>query len=305
MGFLTTLHAQFEPYKYIIVPTQFEDFTKENQHQTSTLLKHLLTQREFNVVYENNLPEELRKNRCLGLKAELNNDSSLFTIKVNVVMTDCNDQVVFATEQGRSKLKEFKPGYAEAMRRSLRSLDGISHNYSPKKAEQMETEEMVEVETKTSNTTKDVSEATIAETKTAKKVVEEKIEETPMMETSMKEKEVVEKKMKETATMEVSEKEKEIVEEKKEETSMMETSVKEEIVAEKGLLLYAQEIPNGFQLVDSTPKIVLRIFKTSVADHFIATSDDKSGVVYKKGAIWIYEFYENGEQVKQQLTIKF
>src|SRR6202000_464747 len=34
--------------------------------------------------------------------------------------------------------------------------------------------------------------------------------------------------------------------------------------------LYAQPIANGYQLIDTTPKPVLRMFKISVADYFIA-----------------------------------
>ena len=48
-------------------------------------------------------------------------------------------------------------------------------------------------------------------------------------------------------------------------------------------VLYAQAIANGFQLVDSTPKITLRMYATSQANFFIAEGDVHSGVVLKKG----------------------
>ena len=46
--------------------------------------------------------------------------------------------------------------------------------------------------------------------------------------------------------------------------------------------LYAQELPNGYQLVDSTPKIRMKIEKTSMPDFYLAKAGDTSGVVFKK-----------------------
>jgi len=45
-------------------------------------------------------------------------------------------------------------------------------------------------------------------------------------------------------------------------------------------ILYAQEIPDGFQLVDNTPKIRLKIFRTSIPDVYTVEKDN--GVVFKK-----------------------
>lgn len=70
-------------------------------------------------------------------------------------------------------------------------------------------------------------------------------------------------------------------------------------------MLYAQPIANGFQLVDATPKLVMKIYKTSQADNFTATSDDKNGVVFKKEGVWFFEYYENNVLKSEKLNIKF
>ena len=70
--------AQFNDYKYIIVPKKFDAFRKENMHSTSTTIKYLLTKRGFNAVYDDALPDDLFQDRCLGLVAILQDDSSLF-----------------------------------------------------------------------------------------------------------------------------------------------------------------------------------------------------------------------------------
>lgn len=70
-------------------------------------------------------------------------------------------------------------------------------------------------------------------------------------------------------------------------------------------MLYAQPVANGYQLVDSTPKVVLKMYKTSQKDSYTAVSDTKNGVVFKKGDEWIFEYYQNEQLVSEKLNIKF
>ena len=70
-------------------------------------------------------------------------------------------------------------------------------------------------------------------------------------------------------------------------------------------MLFAQPVTNGYQLVDSTPKVVLKMYKTSQKDLYIAVSDAKNGVVFKKGEEWIFEYYQNGQLVSEKQNIKF
>jgi hypothetical protein len=69
--------------------------------------------------------------------------------------------------------------------------------------------------------------------------------------------------------------------------------------------LFAQPIANGYQLVDSTPKVILKIYKTSQQDSYTAVSEDKNGVVFKKGNDWVFEYYKNDQLVSEKLNIKF
>lgn len=78
---------------------------------------------------------------------------------------------------------------------------------------------------------------------------------------------------------------------------------KTEIVMENAL--FAQPISNGFQLVDTTPKVVLKMFRTSQTDYYTATSETKNGVVFKKNSEWFFEYYVNDQLISEKLTIKF
>jgi hypothetical protein len=69
--------------------------------------------------------------------------------------------------------------------------------------------------------------------------------------------------------------------------------------------LYAQATPNGFQLIDTTPKKVLTLFKTSQPDYYIAANGPVPGIVFKKNEEWLYEYYKDDKLVSQKLQIKF
>jgi hypothetical protein len=70
-------------------------------------------------------------------------------------------------------------------------------------------------------------------------------------------------------------------------------------------LLYAQPTISGFQLIDSTPKVVYKIFKTSSPTCFIAFKDNKQGVLIAKENQWFFEYYENEKAVSEKVTVKF
>jgi len=71
-------------------------------------------------------------------------------------------------------------------------------------------------------------------------------------------------------------------------------------------LWYAQPIDNGFQLVDSSPKVQMKLVKTTQEDTFIAMVDDApKGMVYKKEGQWWHEYYEEGKVRLRKLRIKF
>ena len=71
--------------------------------------------------------------------------------------------------------------------------------------------------------------------------------------------------------------------------------------------LYAQATPNGYQLIDTIPKKVLTLLKTSVQDCFLAETGGggPNGIVFKKNGEWFFEYYKEGTLVSQKLEIKF
>ena len=71
--------------------------------------------------------------------------------------------------------------------------------------------------------------------------------------------------------------------------------------------LYAQKIENGFQLIDTKPKLVMNMTQTSRPDTFMAEDliNQRSGIVFKKDNLWIYEVVVEGKTLTYTLNIKF
>ena len=67
-------------------------------------------------------------------------------------------------------------------------------------------------------------------------------------------------------------------------------------------VLYAQEITNGYQLVDSSPKVVYIALKSSIKDVYLIK--DANGVIYKNNGVWIAEYYEGDVLIQKELNIK-
>src|SRR5690606_17726766 len=72
-----------------------------------------------------------------------------------------------------------------------------------------------------------------------------------------------------------------------------------------GGLLYAQHIGSGYQLVNSTPEIVLKLEETSMENIFLTQYGGNNAMVFKKDDKWFLEYVENGEKMNKELQIKF
>lgn len=75
--------------------------------------------------------------------------------------------------------------------------------------------------------------------------------------------------------------------------------------ATKENLLYAQATSYGFQLVDSSPKLVMKVYKTSNSAVFIAIKNGLQGVLFTKQNQWFYEYYENDKLISEKVELKF
>ena len=211
-------------YKYMIVSERFGFQKSSGEYNLNELTKMIFEKKGFTVFLSSDkLPENLAFDRCKLLHTDVVEESSMFKTELTIIVKDCSGEVLFATEKGSSKQKEYKRAYYEALRDASRWVDTMTYDYN--------------------GNAKAKESADIAALKTAAN-------------------------------------------------------------ADKSIL-FAQPIKNGYQLVDSTPKVVLRIYKTSQLDYYIGITEGKNGVVVKDDDNWFFEYYQNDEMVIEKLNIKF
>lgn len=70
-------------------------------------------------------------------------------------------------------------------------------------------------------------------------------------------------------------------------------------------LLYAQPTSYGYQLIDSEPKVVMKVYKTSNPGSYMATKGSVQGALVSKDNQWFFEYYQGDKLISEKIDVKF
>lgn len=256
-------------YKYVIIPKKYGFLKSDDQFQLNSLTKFLFNKYGFDALMEGETyPDDLKANRCLALTTDVIKDSGFLKTKILIELKNCNGLTVYTTQVGESKEKDYSKAYSEALRNAFKELQNINYKYVP-----------------SGNTPESTDKGTNNQSEVSKEIAQLKAEienlklekETPVSPTVVP-----------NSTPTVVENAVPNV-----------TSSSENVSG----VLYAQAMDNGFQLVDSSPKVVYKIKNTSMENVFLV--EGKNATLYKKDGNWIMEYYENNILKQDVLNIKF
>lgn len=122
--------TELNPFKYIIVPKQYDFLKEENQYRVNSMTKYLFEQNGFRTLYQGDAyPADLNANPCLAATAIVLNESGAFTTKLIITLKDCRDKEVFRTIEGKSKIKEFEKTYIDALKKSFVSIENLNYAF--------------------------------------------------------------------------------------------------------------------------------------------------------------------------------
>lgn len=123
-------------YKYVIVPDKYDVMKTADQYQINALSKFLLQKYGFDAYLKSDeKPFVMKDWTCKILFADLIDNSNFLQTKVSFVLKDCEGNILFQTRKGRSKKKEYKPSYHEALRDAFRDVKALQYRYDGKPSE--------------------------------------------------------------------------------------------------------------------------------------------------------------------------
>lgn len=118
-------------YDHVIVPMQFDFQSEPNQYQLNILARILLKEEGFTVFMDKEeRPLDYRGNSCKPLFMEVEDTSGFLNLSLVVRLKDCHDNILFESEEGKTKIKEFKEGYQDALRQAFVSLSDLNYQYN-------------------------------------------------------------------------------------------------------------------------------------------------------------------------------
>ena len=283
----SVIGQSLDDYKYVIIPAKYEFQKTDDQYQLNSLTKFLFEKEGFITQFDNvEMPLEISKNPCDVLTARVNNTSNMFTTKMVIELINCKNQKVLITKEGRSKEKDYKKGYQEALREAFESV--TAQNYNKENAK---------------NSKSAVAKSTVQDAKNAvMEAAAEAVEAVDVIEAT--EVEIPE----EINEIEVEEIEETMIDSSKDvERTKYDNRDRDDngtilsVPTEK--LLYAQKNRLGYQLVDSSPKIVFILLNSSKKEVYYIKN--RSGIFFKEDGKWYAEYYFDGHLMKQEFDVKW
>jgi hypothetical protein len=126
-SFISNIYGQksASDYSYVVVPELYEFLFEEDQHQLNSMTKFLFNKYGFNAYFPSELPNV---KRCDGLQAEVIGKPSFTYTKITIILKDCYGEEIFRSEEGRSKYKEYKKSYQDALRKAFVSVAELEVN---------------------------------------------------------------------------------------------------------------------------------------------------------------------------------
>jgi hypothetical protein len=128
---VTFAQSELDAYKYIIIPKKYDFLKEEDRYQINSLTKFLFEKKGFNALFEDETyPADLLENPCLATTAYVVDDSSMFTTKLYIELKDCHNKTIYKSAEGKSKEKDYKKTYNDALRKSFSSIEEMDYSFN-------------------------------------------------------------------------------------------------------------------------------------------------------------------------------
>lgn len=165
-------------YNMAIIPAKFEFQKEDNQYRINSTIKAFLKQKGFEVYLSSDvLPEGFMDYNCNKVFVNAIEENTLFKTALKVEFKDCKNNVLFATNFGETREKEYGKAYNEALLLALKSFSNANYKYSGKTyfdeeaQEKLKTMDKVEVSVSSVKTEKNEISVKVFNTSTKEELV--------------------------------------------------------------------------------------------------------------------------------------
>lgn len=253
-------------YKAVVIPMKYDFLKTENQYRLQTITKMNLQKAGFQAFYATEtIPAEIT-DRCSLLYVDVKKESAFLVSKLFIIFRDCYGTEVYKSSIGKSREKEYEVAYVEALNLAFESLYSLSYKYN----------------CNTNFSPKAGVNALTVPVLAAPTIVSPSSA-VPAVTMTIAAAAVAIPVVAIPAT-----------------TNEPKTSD----VKSSGLL-YAQPTSYGYQLIDSEPKVIMKVYKTSNPASFMAKKGDLQGVLVSKDNQWFFEYYQNDKLFSEKIDVKF
>jgi hypothetical protein len=253
-------------YKAVVIPMKYDFQKTENQYRLQTITKMDLQKAGFQAFYANEaIPAEFQ-DRCSLLYIEVVKDNAFLVTKLYITFKDCYGTIVYQSATAKSREKEFEAAYSEALNEAFKLVYALNYKYNGN----------TNFSSKAGITAQSLqvmaAPTVVAPTSAAPAVA------------------VIPAAVAVTVPVVAIP------------TSNNAGTTSNNMASG---LLYAQPTSYGYQLIDSEPKVVMKVYKTSNPASFMATKGSIQGALVSKDNQWFFEYYQNDKLISEKVEVKF
>lgn len=120
-------------YNMAIIPAKFEFQKEDNQYRINSTIKAFLKQKGFEVYLSSDvLPEGFMDYNCNKVFVNAVEENTMFKTALKIEFKDCKNNLLFATNFGETREKDYAKAYNEALLLTLKSFSNANYKYSGK-----------------------------------------------------------------------------------------------------------------------------------------------------------------------------
>lgn len=125
--------SSLNDYNMAIIPAKFEFQKEDNQYRINSTIKAFLKQKGFEVYLSSDvLPEGFMDYNCNKVFVNAIEENTVFKTALKIEFKDCKNNVLFTTNFGETREKDYAKAYNEALLLTLKSFSNANYKYSGK-----------------------------------------------------------------------------------------------------------------------------------------------------------------------------